>query len=104
MLVDVEAVGINYRDVYERKGGGYGSAPPAIIGVEGAGKIADTGERVAWAHVTGSYAEQVAAPRDMLVPIPDDVERRGRRGGAAPGHDRPLPGRRLLPDRATATG
>jgi NADPH2:quinone reductase len=74
VLVDVEAVGINYRDVYERKGGGYGSAPPAIIGVEGAGKIRDTGERVAWAHVAGSYAEQVAAPRDMLVPIPDDVE------------------------------
>ena len=74
VLVDVEAVGINYRDVYERKGGGYGSAAPAIIGVEGAGKIHDTGERVAWAHVAGSYAEQVAAPRDMLVPIPDDVE------------------------------
>ncbi len=74
VLVDVEAVGINYRDVYERKGGGYGSPAPAIIGVEGAGKIHDTGERVAWAHVAGSYAEQVAAPRDMLVPIPDDVE------------------------------
>ena len=40
VLVNVEAVGVNYRDVYERKGGGYGSAPPAIIGVEGAGMIA----------------------------------------------------------------
>ena len=74
VLVDVEAVGVNYRDVYERKGGAYGSPAPAIIGVEGAGKIHDTGERVAWAHVAGSYAEQVAAPRDMLVPIPDGVE------------------------------
>ncbi len=74
VLVDVEAVGINYRDVYERKGGGYGSEPPAIIGVEGAGRIHDTGERVAWAHVAGSYAEQVAAPRDRLVAVPDDVE------------------------------
>ena len=73
VLVDVEAVGINYRDVYERAGGGYGSAPPAIIGVEGAGRIADTGERVAWAHVDGSYAEQIAAPRDKLVPLPDGV-------------------------------
>jgi NADPH:quinone reductase len=73
VLVDVEAVGINYRDVYERDGGGYGSAPPAIIGVEGAGRIADTGERVAWAHVDGSYAEQIAAPRDKLVPLPDGV-------------------------------
>jgi NADPH:quinone reductase len=74
VLVDVEAVGINYRDVYERNGGGYGSEPPAIIGVEGAGKIHDTGERVAWLTVAGSYAEQVAAPRDRLVPIPDGVD------------------------------
>ncbi|HUA44676.1 MAG TPA: quinone oxidoreductase [Solirubrobacteraceae bacterium] len=73
VLVDVEAIGINYRDVYEREGGGYGSPPPAIIGVEGAGRIHDTGERVAWAHVAGSYAEQVAAPRERLVPIPDGV-------------------------------
>ena len=73
VLVDVEAVGVNYRDVYERRGGGYGSAPPAIIGVEGAGRIHYTGERVAWAAVDGSYAEQVAAPRDRLVPVPDDV-------------------------------
>jgi NADPH2:quinone reductase len=74
VLVDVEAIGINYRDVYERKGGGYGSEPPAIIGVEGAGKIRDTGERVAWVGVPGSHAEQVATPRDRLVPIPDGVD------------------------------
>ncbi len=73
VLVDVEAAGINYRDVYERNGGGYGSAPPAIIGVEGAGTIAGTGERVAWAHVDGSYAEQLAAPREKLVAIPEGV-------------------------------
>jgi NADPH:quinone reductase len=73
VLVEVEAVGVNYRDVYERNGGGYGSAPPAIIGVEGAGTIAGTGERVAWAHIDGSYAEQIAAPRDKLVPVPDGV-------------------------------
>jgi NADPH2:quinone reductase len=73
-LVDVEAVGINYRDVYERNGGGYGSEPPAIIGVEGAGQIHDTGERVGWIAVPGSYAEQVAASRDRLVPLPDGVE------------------------------
>jgi NADPH:quinone reductase len=74
VLVDVEAVGVNYRDVYERKGGGYGSEPPAIIGVEGAGKVHDTGERVGWVAVPGSYAEQVSASRDRLVPIPNSVE------------------------------
>jgi NADPH:quinone reductase len=72
-LVDVEAVGVNYRDVYEREGQSYGSGPPAIIGVEGAGTISETGERVAWVAVPGSYAERVAAPRDKLVPIPEGV-------------------------------
>jgi NADPH:quinone reductase len=73
VLVDVEAVGINYRDVYERNGGGYGSEPPAVIGVEGAGTVADSGERVAWIGVPGSYAEQVAANREQLVPVPEGV-------------------------------
>ncbi|MGZ4187310.1 MAG: quinone oxidoreductase family protein [Solirubrobacteraceae bacterium] len=74
VTVDVEAVGINYRDVYEREGHGYGATPPAIIGVEGAGTIADTGERVAWSAVPGSYAERVAAKRDQLVAVPDGVD------------------------------
>lgn len=72
-LVDVEAVGVNYRDVYEREGHGYGAEPPAIIGVEGAGTLARTGERVAWVDVPGSYAERVAADRDALVAVPDGV-------------------------------
>src|SRR5689334_21060516 len=74
VLVDVEAVGVNYRDVYEREGHGYGSEPPAIIGVEGAGRIAPSGERVGWVGVPGSYAERVAAKREALVPVPDEVE------------------------------
>jgi NADPH2:quinone reductase len=73
VLVQVQAAGVNYRDVYEREGHGYGSKPPAIIGVEGAGTVIDSGERVAWSHVPGSYAERVAAPRERLVPVPDGV-------------------------------
>jgi NADPH2:quinone reductase len=73
VLIDVEAVGVNYRDVYERQADGYGSDPPAVIGVEGAGRVADSGERVAWVAIDGSYAERVAADRDRLVPVPDDV-------------------------------
>jgi NADPH2:quinone reductase len=73
VVVDVEAIGVNFRDVYEREGRGYGSPPPAIIGVEGAGRIAETSERVAWVAVAGSYAERVAAPRDKLVAIPEGV-------------------------------
>jgi NADPH2:quinone reductase len=74
VIVNVEAAGINYRDVYEREGRGYGASPPAVIGVEGAGTIAGTGERVAWSAVPGSYAERVAANRDHLVPVPNGVE------------------------------
>jgi NADPH2:quinone reductase len=73
VLVEVEAAGINYRDVYERQADGYGSTPPAIIGVEGAGTIVDSGERVAWVGVPGSYAERVLAPPERLVPVPDGV-------------------------------
>jgi NADPH:quinone reductase len=74
VLVRIEAAGVNYMDVYERTGAaGYGSAPPAVPGAEGAGTVVDTGERVAWMNVPGSYAELVAAPRDKLVPVPDGV-------------------------------
>src|SRR5262249_17198672 len=73
VLVDVHAIGVNFRDVYEREGHGYGSPPPSVIGGEGAGVIAATGERVAWLDVPASYAERIAAPRDRLVPIPEGV-------------------------------
>ena len=73
VLVEVQAVGVNFRDVYQREGHGYGAPPPAIIGVEGAGVITGTGERVAWLDVPHSYAERVAARRDRLVPIPGGV-------------------------------
>ena len=71
LLVAVEAVGVNYRDVYEREGRGaaYGRAPvPRIIGAEGAGTVLQgagefaEGDRVAWAAADGSYAEQAAVP------------------------------------------
>lgn len=73
-LVDVEAAGVNFRDVYEREGRPpYGAELPAIVGAEGAGTVVGTGERVAWLDVPGSYATRVAAPRDKLVPVPDGV-------------------------------
>lgn len=73
VLVEVEAVGVNYRDVYERQGGGYGAKPPAIIGVEGAGRIVDSGEPVAWVGIRGSYAERIAPPRRALVSVPEGI-------------------------------
>ncbi len=80
LLVAVEAVGVNYRDVYEREGRGaaYGRAPvPRIIGAEGAGTVLRgagefaEGDRVAWAAADGSYAEQVAVPLENAVKVPD---------------------------------
>lgn len=73
VLVDVQAVGINYRDVYEFAAEGYGSSPPAIVGVEGAGTVGDTGQRVAWVGIPGSYAERIAAPTDLLIPVPEGI-------------------------------
>jgi NADPH:quinone reductase len=74
VLVDVAAVGVNFRDVYEREGRPpYGGDLPRVIGAEGAGTVVGTGERVAWLGVGGSYATRVAASRDELVPVPDGV-------------------------------
>jgi len=72
LLVEVAAIGVNYRDVYEREGS-YGGSLPAIIGAEGAGRVVDTGERVAWVSAPGSYAEQVAVDAERAVPVPDGI-------------------------------
>ena len=71
LLVSVEAIGVNYRDVYEREGRGaaYGKAKlPLIVGAEGAGTVLQgagefaAGDRVAWVAAPASYAEQVVVP------------------------------------------
>jgi NADPH2:quinone reductase len=72
VLVEVAAVGVNYRDVYEREGS-YGGDLPAIVGVEGAGTVVGSGERVAWVAAPGSYAEQVVVEAERAVPVPDGV-------------------------------
>src|SRR5918999_3765614 len=78
LLVDVEAAGVNYRDIYEREGG-YGGTPPFVAGAEGAGTVASvgegvtefaTGDRLAWSAAPGSYAEQVALEAKVAVPVP----------------------------------
>ena len=48
LLVAVEAIGVNYRDVYEREGRGaaYGNAKvPLIVGAEGAGTVLEGAAR-----------------------------------------------------------
>jgi NADPH:quinone reductase len=73
VLVDVEAIGVNFRDIYEREREGYGSNPPAIIGAEAAGTVVGTGERLAWTAIPSSYAQRVAVDRTKAVVVPDGV-------------------------------
>jgi NADPH:quinone reductase len=75
LLVETEAIGVNYRDVYEREGR-YGGEAPLIAGIEGAGRVAAgprEGERVAWLSAPGSYAERVRVRADRAVPVPEEI-------------------------------
>ena len=83
LLVRLAAAGVNYMDVYARQGTRpYAGDLPFIPGGEGAGTVTAVGEgaagsvgdRVAWAGVSASYAEQVLVPADRAVPVPDAVE------------------------------
>ena len=72
VLVNVEAVGVNFRDVYERTRESYGVDPPAVIGAEAGGTTVD-GERLVWNALPHSNAEQVAVPRARAVTVPEGV-------------------------------
>ena len=81
-----EAVGLNFIDVYHRSGLYPLPSLPAIIGLEGAGRVEVVGEgvrdfqagdRVAYAGVPpGAYAEVRCIPADRLVRLPDDIASR----------------------------
>jgi NADPH2:quinone reductase len=75
VLVRIEAIGVNFIDVYHRNGL-YAMPLPFIPGSEAAGVIEETGERVAWAMVPGAYAEYAVVPRAKLVPLPPDIDTR----------------------------
>src|SRR4051794_27716012 len=63
VLVDVEAVGVNFRDVYEREGRPpYTAAPPTGGGVEGAGTVVGPGGGGARARRPGGHAPPPAPP------------------------------------------
>lgn len=83
ILVEVVAAGVNFMDIYQREGiGGYRREAPFVLGGEGAGTVTAVGEgvtglsvgdRVAWAGVPGSYAEQVVLAAGRAVPVPAGV-------------------------------
>jgi NADPH:quinone reductase len=88
-LVRMHAIGMNFADVYRRRGNYHlEGAPPWILGYEGAGVVAAVedaeagapttprfavGDRVAFADVPRANAELVVAPLSHLIPLPEDI-------------------------------
>lgn len=82
VLINIAAAGVNFMDTGALTGTTSQSALPLTPGVEGAGTVAAVGEgvsgvkvgdRVAWYYVWGSYAEQLIAPVEAIVVLPDDI-------------------------------
>ena len=80
--VKIEAIGVNFIDIYHRIGRYQGSLP-LTLGQEAAGLVeavgpnvtdVKPGDRVAYASVQGAYAEYAIAPSWRLIPIPNGVD------------------------------
>ncbi|MFT3838431.1 MAG: quinone oxidoreductase [Myxococcaceae bacterium] len=79
--VRVKSVGLNFADVYRRRGDYHiDGAPPYVLGYEGAGVVdasADPrvkpGDRVGFADVPRANADCVIAPVDKLIPLPAET-------------------------------
>jgi NADPH:quinone reductase len=89
VLVQVEAIGVNFIDVYQRTGL-YPLASPFTPGQEAAGHVTAlgpgvtvprVGDRVAYTGVLGAYAELAAVPADRVVTLPATVT--AKQGAAA---------------------
>jgi NADPH2:quinone reductase len=81
-LVRLEAVGVNFIDIYQRRGF-YPGSLPFVAGNEGAGLIEAVGpgvsgvvpgDRVAYAMVPGAYAECAVVPASRIVRLPEDID------------------------------
>jgi NADPH2:quinone reductase len=82
VLVQVEAVGVNFVEIYQRTGL-YPVTLPFAPGTEGAGTVVAVGagvttvhpgDRVASESLRGSYAELAVAPASRVVPLPDGMD------------------------------
>jgi NADPH2:quinone reductase len=81
-LVRTRAIGLNFADVYRRKGHYHlQGAPPWIAGYEAAGEVVSVngnsflkpGDRVAFADSPFANAELVAVPFEKLIALPPDI-------------------------------
>ncbi|WP_045520194.1 quinone oxidoreductase family protein [Neobacillus niacini] len=83
ILVGMKAIGLNFADIYRRKGNYHlAGNPPYILGYEGAGIVEKVGagittikvgDRIAFADVPFANAELVAVPVEKAIPLPDDI-------------------------------
>jgi NADPH:quinone reductase len=82
LLVQMKAIGLNYADVYRRRGNYHlKGAPPYIAGYEGAGIVINTngisgfkmGDRVCFADVPFANAALVAVPVANAIPLNDKI-------------------------------
>ena len=83
-VVDIQAVGVNFTDIYSREG----VNPPGlpwVAGVEGAGVVrsvgagvtnVSVGDNVAYCSFPGSYAEQAVVPAWRLIKMPGGLSTR----------------------------
>jgi len=74
VLVRVKATAVNRADLLQAAGKyppPHGA--PEILGLEAAGVVEGTGENVFFLLAGGGYAEKVAVPRGMLMPIPEPM-------------------------------
>jgi NADPH:quinone reductase len=83
VLVRPQAIGLNFADIYRRRGNYHltGQAP-YIAGYEAAGEVVEAdststsfriGQRVAFADSPHANAELVSVPEEKLISLPDDI-------------------------------
>ena len=80
-VVQIEAIGVNFIDVYFRTGFYKAPETPVRLGNEaagvvvavGAGVTIPVGTRVAYTMARGAYAEYASVPEANLVPVPDSI-------------------------------
>lgn len=81
--LDMRAIGLNFADIYRRRGNySLAGRPPHIAGYEGAGQVIAIGDgvegirigdRIGFADVPFANASRVNVPVDRAIPLPDDM-------------------------------
>lgn len=82
ILIKNKAIGLNYADIYRRRGNYHlEGTPPYIAGYEGAGIVVESksmrfkvGDRIAYTDVPFANADYVVVSEDYAIPIPHNMD------------------------------